>query len=79
MTKEQIIAEAKKLDWEDREAIVEQLVLARSSRETAEIDAAWAAEAKRRIEAVERGELKTVPGEQVLKEAYELLHQLRQR
>ena len=71
MTKEQIIEEAKRLDWEDREAIMEELMLSRSPEECAAIDAAWCAEAKRREEAVKRGEMQTIEGEEAMRRAYD--------
>ncbi len=73
MTKEQIISEAKKLAWEDRAEIVEELMLSRSPEECAAIDAAWCAEAKRREEAVKRGELETVDGEEAMRRSYEAI------
>jgi hypothetical protein len=79
MTKEQIIEEAKRLDWEDREAILEELMLSRTPDECAAIDAEWCAEARRRQEAVGRGELKTIPGEEAMKQAHEAIRQMRQK
>ena len=77
MTKDQIIAEAKKLAWQDRADIVEELILSQSSEEGAAIDAAWCAEAKRREEAVKRGELETVEGDEAMRRAYESIRQKR--
>jgi Putative addiction module component len=77
MTKEQIILEAKKLSWRERGAIVEELMLSQSPEERAAIDAAWCAEAKRREEAVKRGELETIDGEEAMRLAYEAIRQKR--
>ena len=77
MTKDQIIEEAKKLTWQEREAIVEELMLSQSPKERAAIDAAWCAEAKRREEAVKRGELETIDGEEAMRLAYESIRQKR--
>jgi hypothetical protein len=77
MTKEQIISEAKKLAWEDRAEIVEELMLSQSPEDSAAIDAAWCAEAKRRQEAVERGELEAVDGDEAMRRAYEAIRQKR--
>jgi hypothetical protein len=57
MTKEQIIEEAKKLPWQEREEIMEELLRSQPLEAAAdEIDAAWCAEARRRDEAVKRGQ-----------------------
>jgi hypothetical protein len=77
MTKAQIIAEAKKLPWPDRADIVDELISSQSPEELAAIDAAWCAEAKRRAEAVERGELETVDGEEAMRLAYEAVRHKR--
>ena len=73
MTKEQILAEAKALNPEEREALVEELWLTLDEERTA-IEAAWVAECKRRIEAVDRGEMPTIPGDQVMRELFERLN-----
>jgi putative addiction module component (TIGR02574 family) len=73
MTKDEIIAEAKKLCWEDRADIVDELILSQSPEERAAVDAAWAAELRRRMEALHRGEVETIDGEEAMKSAYEAL------
>jgi hypothetical protein len=77
MTKQQIIEEAKRLAWEDREAIMEELMLSRSPEESAEIDAAWCEEARRRQEAVKRGEMQTIDGEEAMRRAHDAVRQMR--
>jgi len=49
-----------------RAMLAEHLLQSLDGAEQAEIDAAWAAEAERRIEAVEQGQVTPIPGEQVL-------------
>jgi putative addiction module component (TIGR02574 family) len=80
MTKEEILDEAQRLSRADREAIAEELMMGIvDDQEQTAIDAAWAAEAKRRADAVARGELRTIPGDQAMKEAFESLRQTRQK
>jgi putative addiction module component (TIGR02574 family) len=68
MTKDQIIVEALKLAPEEFESLVEDL----SQRVTSsELDAAQLAEIRRRIEAVDRGEMGTIPGPQMMSELRE--------
>jgi hypothetical protein len=66
MTKDQILTEAMALDPKEREALAEQLLLTVDG-DRAAIEAAWVEECKLRIEAVERGELPVVPGEQAMR------------
>ena len=71
--------EAKQLSAADREAVAEELLVSITDEDQATIDAAWAAEAQRRAEAVARGEMKTIPGDQAMREAYESLRQVRRK
>ncbi|QOV90858.1 addiction module protein [Humisphaera borealis] len=71
MTRNQILLEAQSLSAEDRNALIEDL---RQSGE--DFTPEQLAEARRRIEAVDRGELGTLPGEQVMQE---VLQSLRRR
>jgi putative addiction module component (TIGR02574 family) len=68
MTKEQIYAEAIALDVREREALAEELLLTVDDGTREEVDAAWAEEIERRIAEYERGEVKAIPGDQVLRE-----------
>ena len=68
MTKEQILTEAMALDPNEREALAEELLSTLNGERAAVVEAAWVEECKRRIDAVERGELSVVPGEQVMRE-----------
>lgn len=67
MTKEQILTEAMALDPKEREALAEQLLLTVDG-DRAAIEAAWVEECKLRMEAVDRGELPVVPGDQAMRE-----------
>jgi len=66
MTKEQILAEAMKLDPQDRVAVAEQLWLTLDHESDREIDAAWAEEADRRMASYERGEVQAKPVDEVI-------------
>jgi putative addiction module component (TIGR02574 family) len=66
MTKDQIIAEARKLDLADLEDVVEELLGTLPEDRQAFIDAAWLQEAKRRDAAFEAGEVTASPVEEVL-------------
>jgi putative addiction module component (TIGR02574 family) len=69
MTREQILAEAKSLPSKDREALIDDL------RQVIDDDLSseQLAEIHRRIDAVDRGEMGTVDGEQVMRELHEWL------
>jgi len=72
MTKEQLLAEAKALDPREREALVEEIWLTLDDARTS-VEAAWIEECKRRIAAVDRGEMPTTPGNQVMRDLFERL------
>lgn len=65
MTRQQLYAEAMALDAQERGALAEQLLT--SLDDNPEIEGAWLEECRRRIEAVDRGELATVPGDEVMR------------
>ena len=65
MTKDQIIVEALKLAPEELDSLVDDL----SQRVTSSgLDSEQLAEIRRRVEAVDRGEMGTLPGPQVMAE-----------
>lgn len=72
MTRDEILAEARHLSDDDRNALIEDLRQAGSD----ELSDEQLAEVRRRIVAVDRHELATVPGEQVMQE---VLASLRRR
>ena len=61
MTREQILEEARALDPSERSALAEDLLLSITPQEQAAIDAAWLAEAHRREQAYQRGEMTSSP------------------
>ncbi|MHB8893751.1 MAG: addiction module protein [Candidatus Geothermincolia bacterium] len=63
---DQILLEALKLAPGERAALVEHLLESFSFPDRKAIDAVWAAEAEDRIDAFERGELKSRPASVVL-------------
>jgi putative addiction module component (TIGR02574 family) len=65
MTREQLFAEAMSLDAQERGALAEQLLMSLDTDPG--IESAWVQECRQRIEAVDRGELATVPGEEVMR------------
>jgi putative addiction module component (TIGR02574 family) len=70
----QILQSALALDPDDRVEIAETLLLSLDDDRAAEIEAAWAAEIKRRIESIDRGEAQMGPWEQVLQEMRERIN-----
>ena len=63
---EDIATEALALSPEDKARLAEQLLASLEGPDRAEIDHAWAQEAERRIDALDRGEERTSPAEEVL-------------
>lgn len=68
LTKEQILAEVKALDPKTREALIEDL---RQVTDDGELTPAQMAEIAHRLEVLDRGEAKLIPGDQVMRELYE--------
>ena len=62
-----ILGVALALPVNERVALAEHLLESLEGTDQAEIDAAWAAEADRRIEALEKGDTELVPGDEVLR------------
>jgi putative addiction module component (TIGR02574 family) len=67
LTREQILAEAKALRPEDREALAEELWLTLDPRDREEIDTDWADEIERRIEAYDGGEAPAAPPDEMFR------------
>jgi putative addiction module component (TIGR02574 family) len=61
-----VLAEAMKLSEDERTELAEQLLCSVSPEREAEIERTWADEAKRRMDAVRRGEDELVDGDKVL-------------
>jgi putative addiction module component (TIGR02574 family) len=66
ISKENLIFEAVSLPVEARLQLVEKL-LESLNPSYKDIDELWAVEAEKRVGEIERGEVRTVPGEEVLK------------
>ena len=66
ISKEQLISEAISLPVDIRLQLVERLLESLNPSHK-EIDELWAIEAERRVAEIERGEVKTVPGEEVFR------------
>jgi len=64
---EDLINEAMSLPVELRARLVDELLKSLNPAQ-AEIDALWAVEAERRVEEIESGKAKPIPGEQVFEE-----------
>jgi putative addiction module component (TIGR02574 family) len=62
---EQILKQALALTAQERAALVEQLLATFQTPPDPHIDELWAREAEDRLDAYDRGELKTVPAEEV--------------
>ena len=52
---------------ENRAALAEQLLDSLAERDQAAIDAAWGEEAQRRLEAFDQGQVRVIPGEEVMR------------
>jgi putative addiction module component (TIGR02574 family) len=65
---EQILQSALSLPPDERERIAESLLLSLGGETQEEIDAAWAEEIKRRIESIDKGEVKMIPADEVMRE-----------
>ena len=63
---EKLIQEALSLPPDERAVVAERL-LSSLEPELSEIDQLWAVEAEERLNAYERGEVKSIPGEEVYK------------
>jgi len=70
MTKDQILAEARALDPTQRKELIEDL---RQITGGDELTPALRAELRRRVAAIDRGEVTMIPGEQVMREIRERL------
>jgi putative addiction module component (TIGR02574 family) len=67
-TVDELVAQAEQLPLADRELLVDRLRQTLPTSIDPDIEAAWIAEAERRLDAIDRGEEKTVPWEIVRKD-----------
>jgi putative addiction module component (TIGR02574 family) len=64
---EQILQSALSLNPDDRVEIAENLILSLDEDRAADIEAAWAAEIKRRLESIDKGEVQLIPADEVMR------------
>ena len=69
MSSDQITAAALALPPEAKARLAEQLLASLDAQDQGVIDAAWADEAERRIDALDRGDERTVPADEALRTA----------
>jgi putative addiction module component (TIGR02574 family) len=72
---ETVLNAAMSLSPDSRAALAEQLWLSVDDKDRAEVEAAWTDEIEKRTASLDRGETKLIPGEQVMREARDLLDQ----
>lgn len=65
---EQMLEDAKRLSPEERVWLAEELLRSVGTAEQAEMDAAWAEEIERRIDALDAGHVQTRPADEVIRE-----------
>ena len=66
-TVDELVAQAERLSVADRELLIDRLRHTLPHPIDPEIEAAWIEEAERRLDAIERGEEKTVPWDEARK------------
>jgi hypothetical protein len=66
-TVDEVLAQAERLSPEDRELLLARLTLTVEATADPDIEAAWLAEAERRLDAVDRGEMRSVAWEDARK------------
>jgi putative addiction module component (TIGR02574 family) len=73
LTVEQIVLETKQWPAEQVEALLERFLLSNYQLPDPGVDAAWAAEIKRRIDDIESGREVGVPGDEVMARARKIV------
>jgi putative addiction module component (TIGR02574 family) len=68
-----IVAEAKQLPYGERAELVQQLIAANAQDLDPKIEKAWGDEALRRLEEIESGRVKPIPGEEVMARARKII------
>jgi putative addiction module component (TIGR02574 family) len=66
-TVDELVAQAERLSAADRELLLDRLRQTLASPMDLEIEAAWAAEVERRLDAVDRGEMPSIPWDEAKK------------
>ena len=67
----EILERARMLSTEERGLLIDRLVESLDGPAEAGVEAAWDEEIKRRVDDIRSGRVKTIPGEQVLRELAE--------
>ena len=65
----ELAAKGTALAPDDRARLIDLLLASLDDGSTAEVEAAWAREVERRLDAFDRGEVRAIDGEEVLAEA----------
>ena len=68
-TAAELAQRAKQLPREERERLVDELLVSLNEPAVAELDAAWSAEIERRLAAYDRGEIQAVSADEVFAKA----------
>jgi putative addiction module component (TIGR02574 family) len=71
---QQVLQSALTLPETDRAQIAASLIHSLDSEPSADVDAAWAEEIKRRIESIDNGEVKLIAWDQVMREMSDRRH-----
>jgi hypothetical protein len=66
-----VFAAAMKLSEDERRELADRLLFTLSPERQIEIDRAWAEEVERRVQAVERGEMELIDGDEVFRQLEE--------
>ncbi len=73
MSIDQIVAEVRQLPKEKKTELFDLLLVETFAQPDPEIDAAWRIETRRRIAEIEGGQVKGIPGEQVMAELRQIV------
>lgn len=73
MTPQQIMSEARQLPREQMSELFDLMLAESFAQPDAENDAAWRVEVRHRIEEIESGKVKGIPGEQVMAELRQIV------
>jgi putative addiction module component (TIGR02574 family) len=68
-TAAELAKRGKQLPREERERLVDELLVSLNEPATAELDAEWSVEIERRLAAYDRGEVQALPAEEVFAKA----------
>ncbi len=73
MSVKDLIDEAEALPVEERARLIQRLVLSLDSPGPDELRAEWLSESRRRADELDEGSVQTIPGDEVLRKARELI------